>query len=64
MSKDFSRTEISELGEFGLIDHVLEPNIIKLDTTIKGPGDDAAVLWPKGRSVVVSTDLLMEGHSF
>ncbi len=64
MSKDFSRTEISELGEFGLIDHLLEPNVIKLDSTIKGPGDDAAVLWPKGRSVVVSTDLLMEGIHF
>lgn len=64
MSEEYSRTEISELGEFGLIDHLLETNLIKLDSTIKGPGDDAAVLWPKGENVVVSTDLLMEGIHF
>ena len=64
MSEELSRTEISELGEFGLIDHLLEKNIIKQDTTILGAGDDAAVLWSKGMNTVVSTDLLMEGIHF
>lgn len=64
MSDHTSRTEIADLGEFGLIDLLLEENVIQHDTTIKGPGDDAAVLWAKNRAVVTSTDMLLEGIHF
>ncbi|MBN1821599.1 MAG: thiamine-phosphate kinase [Prolixibacteraceae bacterium] len=55
---------ISEVGEFGLID-ILTNNIeLKNPSTLKGIGDDAAVLDFKGKQVVVSTDLLAEGIHF
>ena len=38
------RTEIGELGEFGLIDHLNEKVILRNTSTIKGIGDDAAVI--------------------
>lgn len=57
-------TPISDLGEFGLIDRLT--NKIKLinSTTIKGVGDDAAVLDYDNKQVVVTTDLLTEGVHF
>ena len=58
------KTEIAELGEFGLIDHLTESITIKNISTIKGVGDDSAVLSYKNRQVVVSTDLLLEGIHF
>lgn len=64
MSDNTSRTEISDLGEFGLIDHLLQDNVISRDSTITGPGDDAAVMWSKGRNVIVTTDMLLEGIHF
>lgn len=58
------RTEISSLGEFGLINHLTQNNETKNASTIIGVGDDAAVLDHFGRQTVVSTDLLLEGIHF
>jgi thiamine-monophosphate kinase len=58
------RTEISEIGEFGLIDHLNEKIIIKHASTIKGIGDDAAVIEAGDHVKVVTTDLLLEGIHF
>lgn len=57
-------TEISTLGEFGLIRHLTENIKIKNDTTVKGIGDDAAVLSYKDKETLVTTDLLLEGIHF
>lgn len=58
------RTELSELGEFGLID--LLTNNVKLanKSTVYGVGDDAAVIDNKDKLTLVSTDLLVEGVHF
>lgn len=56
-------TKISDLGEFGLIDHLTKNFEIKHKSTIKGVGDDAAVLEFKGK-VLLTTDLLIEGVHF
>src|SRR6187200_491214 len=58
------RTSISQLGEFGLIDHLTKHFEITQESTLKGIGDDAAVLDFKDKKVVVSTDLLIEGVHF
>jgi thiamine-monophosphate kinase len=59
------RTEIAELGEFRLIDIITKDFEIKNPTTIKGVGDDAAILqFEKEDQVLVSTDLLVEGVHF
>lgn len=57
-------TEISQLGEFGLIKHITNDICIKNKSTNKGVGDDCAVLDFKDEKVLVSTDLLMEGIHF
>jgi len=62
--KDQQRTPLSELGEFGLIDHLTKNFKIKQTTTIRGIGDDAAVIDFKGKQTVVTTDLLVEGVHF
>lgn len=59
-----SRTEISSLGEFGLIDHLTKNNETRHASTILSIGDDAAVLDHLGKQVVVTTDLLIEGVHF
>ena len=60
-----SRTEISTLGEFGLIKHLTQDLKIKNGTTKYGIGDDCAVLqYPSEKQVLVTTDLLMEGVHF
>ncbi len=64
IEQETSRTELSELGEFGLIEHLTKNIIIKNASTIKGVGDDAAVLRPGKNRVLVSTDLLTEGVHF
>lgn len=62
--KNQKKTTLSELGEFGLIEHLTTNFSIKNSSTILGIGDDAAVLEFKEKSVVVSTDLLVEGVHF
>lgn len=62
--KNQKKTTLSELGEFGLIEHLTTNFSIKNSSTILGIGDDAAVLEFKEKSVVVSTDLLIEGVHF
>ena len=62
--KNQKKTALSELGEFGLIEHLTTNFSIKNSSTILGIGDDAAVLDFKGKSVVVSTDFLVEGVHF
>ena len=58
------RTEISALGEFGLIDH-LTKNVERHNaSTVLGIGDDAAVIDHFGKQTVVTTDLLVEGVHF
>ncbi|MCM8569475.1 thiamine-phosphate kinase [Gramella jeungdoensis] len=59
-----SRTNLSELGEFGLIDHLTKDFSPKLDSTVKAIGDDAAVLNFENQQTLVSTDLLVEGVHF
>ena len=64
MLENKNTTPISEIGEFGLIDHLTKNFPIIHPSTVKGVGDDAAVLnLNKGQSVV-TTDLLIEGIHF
>ncbi|WP_195375410.1 MULTISPECIES: thiamine-phosphate kinase [Parabacteroides] len=58
------RTEIATLGEFGLIRHLTEKIELKNESTVKGIGDDAAVLDYKEKQILVTTDLLLEGVHF
>jgi thiamine-monophosphate kinase len=58
------RTEISAVGEFGLIDQLTAHHLPQNATTVLGIGDDAAVIDPMGKHIVVSTDLLVEGVHF
>jgi thiamine-monophosphate kinase len=64
MFENKERTDISNLGEFGLIDHLTKSIKIEDKTTIKGIGDDAAVLDFSGKKTLISTDLLLEGIHF
>jgi len=63
-NKNPQRTSISQLGEFGLIEHLTKNFDIKQESTIKGIGDDAAVIDFKDKKAVVTTDLLIEGIHF
>jgi len=58
------RTEISELGEFGLIHHLTEEIKLNNISSLIGIGDDAAVLDYSGKEVLVTSDLLLEGIHF
>ncbi len=62
--KNTPRTQISELGEFGLINHLTKNFKISQKTTNVGIGDDAAVLDFDAKKCVVTTDLLVEGVHF
>ena len=57
-------TEISKYGEFGLIKHLTEKIKLQNASSLKGVGDDAAVLDYKDKRVLVTTDLLLEGIHF
>lgn len=59
-----ARTEISSLGEFGLIDHLTKNIEFHNASSLLGVGDDAAVIDHYGRQTVVTTDLLIEGVHF
>jgi thiamine-monophosphate kinase len=59
-----NRTEISSLGEFGLIDHVTKNNETKNVSTVLSIGDDAGVIDHFGKQTVISTDMLVEGIHF
>ncbi|MBQ8283121.1 MAG: thiamine-phosphate kinase [Paraprevotella sp.] len=63
--QNINRTEISTIGEFGLIKHLTEHIKIKNESTRYGVGDDCAVLqFPEQKQVLVTSDLLMEGIHF
>ncbi|HBF89098.1 MAG TPA: thiamine-phosphate kinase [Bacteroidales bacterium] len=57
-------TKLSELGEFGLIDYLTKNIKLRHKQTIKGVGDDAAILKFGTKNIVVTTDLLTEGVHF
>ncbi|MCF8359424.1 MAG: thiamine-phosphate kinase [Prolixibacteraceae bacterium] len=57
-------TPISDIGEFGLIERLTDKIKLRNPSTLKGIGDDAAVLDFKDKEVVVTTDLLTEGIHF
>ncbi len=64
-NKGNSNTNIENLGEFGLIDHLTKNFKIKQKSTIKGIGDDAAVIsCDSEKELIISTDLLLEGVHF
>lgn len=58
------RTNLEQLGEFGLISYLTKNFAVSQKNTLKGVGDDAAVLDPEGKKVLVSTDMLLEGIHF
>jgi thiamine-monophosphate kinase len=62
--KDQAKTALQQMGEFGLIDHLTDHFTLKQASTLKGIGDDAAVLDLKNKKVLLSTDQLVEGIHF
>ena len=63
-SESEERTELEQLGEFGLINHLTKDLINSNKSTIKGVGDDAAVIDAGDKFMLVSTDMLVEGVHF
>lgn len=64
MFENKEKTELAELGEFGLIKHLTDNFKVKNETSVKGIGDDAAVLSFEQKKALISTDLLLEGIHF
>lgn len=64
MLENTGRTELNSLGEFGLIKHLTQFIELSNESTVKGIGDDAAVLNYNDKQVVISTDMLVEGVHF
>ncbi|MEO7983101.1 MAG: thiamine-phosphate kinase [Bacteroidota bacterium] len=58
------RTEISSLGEFGLIEHLTKNIELQNVSSVLGVGDDGAVIDHFGKQTVITTDLLIEGVHF
>ena len=63
-NKDTSKTDLEQLGEFGLIRHLTQYLTIKQPSTLMGIGDDAALLQFDGKELAVTTDMLVEGVHF
>lgn len=59
-----NRTEIGDIGEFGLIDRISQSFTIKNEETVLGIGDDAAIIDCGKKLTVVTTDMLLEGVHF
>ncbi len=59
-----NRTELSTLGEFGLIEHLTKNIELQNASSLVGVGDDAAVIDHFGKQTVITTDLLLEGVHF
>lgn len=59
-----SKTELKQLGEFGLINHLTSTIRLQNTSSIKGVGDDAAVIRQHEKDLLVSTDMLLEGIHF
>lgn len=64
MSENISRTELSALGEFGLIDRITAAVELQNPSSLQGIGDDCAVIDPQEKMQVVTTDMLVEGVHF
>lgn len=64
MFENKGRTELNQLGEFGLINHLTKDIELQNKSSIKGVGDDAAVLDFKSKKTLISTDLLLENIHF
>lgn len=64
MEKDKKLTSLGELGEFGLIDHLTKNFTPKVESTVKGVGDDTAVIAGSENDTLLTTDLLVEGVHF
>ncbi|HTI59969.1 thiamine-phosphate kinase [Mucilaginibacter sp.] len=64
MFENSEKTNIESLGEFGLIDHLTKQIDLKQKSSVKGVGDDAAVIDFAGKKALVSTDMLLEGIHF
>ncbi|WP_440120627.1 thiamine-phosphate kinase [Tenacibaculum sp. Ill] len=62
--KNQERTSLAELGEFGLINHLTKHFKMYHSSTVKGVGDDAAVISASDKETVITTDLLVEGVHF
>lgn len=63
-NNEIKRTELKDIGEFGLISKLVSGFKNFHNSTVKGVGDDAAVLDPEGKMMVLSTDMLIEGIHF
>ncbi|MCI2229404.1 thiamine-phosphate kinase [Polaribacter sp. MSW13] len=62
--KNTQKTSLAELGEFGLINHITKYFKLQNPSSIKGIGDDAAVIDASEKQTLVTTDLLIEGVHF
>ncbi|MFM1877160.1 MAG: hypothetical protein RLZZ241_26 [Bacteroidota bacterium] len=63
-NKDTSKTDLERIGEFGLIAHLTQFFTPKQPSTLKGIGDDAALLHFENAEIGVTTDMLVEGVHF
>lgn len=63
-NQELKRTDVNELGEFGLIEHLSKYFVDRNESTTKGIGDDAAVINSQNLETVISTDMLVEGIHF
>ncbi len=63
-NNNIERTELDQLGEFGLIDQLTQDFPLRNASSLKGVGDDAAVINHEGYRTLVSVDLLVEGIHF